>query len=48
VPGQVIRLPNLDYMDALETREIHVYHRQYGYQVFTPEALALVEQDKRG
>lgn len=48
VPGQVISLPILDYMDALDTREIHGYHRQYGYQVFTPEALALVEQDKRG
>lgn len=48
VPGQVISLPILDYMDALDTREIHGYHRQYGYQVFTPAALALVEQDKRG
>ncbi|WP_396277180.1 aminotransferase class I/II-fold pyridoxal phosphate-dependent enzyme [Glutamicibacter creatinolyticus] len=40
VPGQVITAEILDYMDVLDTREIHGYHRDYGYQVFTAEALA--------
>lgn len=43
VPGQVITTSILDYMDVLDTREIHGYHRDFGYQVFTPEALAELE-----
>lgn len=39
VPGQVITLCILDYMDRLDTREIHGYHQDLGYQVFTCEAL---------
>lgn len=43
VPGQVVSTEILDYMDVLDTREIHGYHREYGYQVFTAEALAELE-----
>ncbi len=34
VPGQVFTLGILDYMDALDTREIHGYHESSGYRVF--------------
>jgi len=39
VPGQVVTLNILDYMDRLDTREIHGYHQDLGYQVFTHESL---------
>ncbi len=42
VPGQVVSTEILDYMDVLDTREIHGYHGDFGYQVFTSEALASV------
>nr|WP_239543859.1 ornithine decarboxylase [Glutamicibacter nicotianae] len=42
VPGQEITLGILDYMDRLDTREIHGYHQDLGYQVFTCEALEQV------
>ncbi|MEG2423509.1 ornithine decarboxylase [Glutamicibacter sp.] len=42
VPGQVITMCILDYMDRLDTREIHGYHQDLGYQVFTCEALEQV------
>ncbi|WP_431710230.1 aminotransferase class I/II-fold pyridoxal phosphate-dependent enzyme [Glutamicibacter uratoxydans] len=47
VPGQVVSAQILDYMDVLDTREIHGYHREYGYQVFTTEALAELEAKDR-
>ncbi|MCW4465745.1 ornithine decarboxylase [Glutamicibacter sp. MNS18] len=47
VPGQVITTEILDYMDMLDTREIHGYHRDYGYQVFTSEAVAELEATDR-
>ncbi len=34
VPGQVFTLGILDYMDALDTREIHGYSESTGYRVF--------------
>lgn len=40
VPGQVFSTEILDYMDALDTREIHGYQPSRGYLVFTPHALA--------
>lgn len=42
VPGQEITLGILDYMGRLDTREIHGYHQDLGYQVFTCEALEQV------
>ncbi len=42
VPGQVITAEILDYMDVLDTREIHGYDRRRGYQVFTPAAIAKI------
>ncbi|GAA1408117.1 amino acid decarboxylase [Glutamicibacter uratoxydans] len=39
VPGQVVTLDILNYMDVLDTREIHGYHEDKGYQVFTNTAL---------
>ncbi len=39
VPGQEITLGIMRYMDLLDTREIHGYHPDLGYQVFTSQAL---------
>ena len=39
VPGQVVSEGILDYMDVLDTREIHGYRADKGYQVFTAQAL---------
>ncbi|MET7927199.1 aminotransferase class I/II-fold pyridoxal phosphate-dependent enzyme [Streptomyces sp. NPDC005349] len=39
VPGQVVNDAVLDYMRALDTREIHGYRPQTGYRVFTEQAL---------
>ncbi|WP_125610528.1 aminotransferase class I/II-fold pyridoxal phosphate-dependent enzyme [Specibacter cremeus] len=38
VPGQIITLPILDFMAALDTREIHGYSHRHGYRVMAPEA----------
>ncbi|RAG83717.1 ornithine decarboxylase [Streptacidiphilus pinicola] len=39
VPGQVVSAEVLAYMAALDTREIHGYHPDQGYRVFTEEAI---------
>ncbi|MFC9462671.1 hypothetical protein, partial [Streptomyces sp. NPDC056983] len=39
VPGQVVNAAVLDYMRALDTREIHGYRPETGYRVFTEQAL---------
>ena len=39
VPGQVISPQVLAYMGALDTREIHGYRPELGYQIFTEAAL---------
>jgi arginine decarboxylase len=40
VPGQIISRDILEFMRALDTREIHGYLSGLGYRVFTDEALA--------
>jgi len=40
VPGQTVSRDILDYVSALDTREIHGYAAGLGYRVFTEEALA--------
>ena len=42
VPGQVVTLDIMNYMDVLDTREIHGYHPEKGYQVFTTSAMKSV------
>ena len=44
VPGQVVSREILDYMLALDVKEIHGYQPEAGLQVFTEEALALQQQ----
>jgi arginine decarboxylase len=39
VPGQVATMDVLNFMSALDTREIHGYHPEFGYRVFTDAAL---------
>ncbi len=39
VPGQVVSREILDYVSALDTREIHGYTAGLGYRVFTAESL---------
>lgn len=39
VPGQEFSTEILDFMDALDTKEIHGFHPAQGYRVFTPTAL---------
>ncbi|MGB5953387.1 MAG: ornithine decarboxylase, partial [Ornithinimicrobium sp.] len=43
VPGQEISRDILDYVHALDTREIHGYAHGLGYRVFTQEALTQPE-----
>jgi arginine decarboxylase len=40
VPGQVISRAILDFLRALDVKEIHGYSEDYGLEVFTEEALA--------
>ncbi len=40
VPGQAVSREILDYVSALDTREIHGYAPGLGYRIFTEEALA--------
>jgi arginine decarboxylase len=40
VPGQIVSRDILEFMRALDTREIHGYLTGLGYRVFTEEALA--------
>jgi arginine decarboxylase len=39
VPGQIISLEILAYLQALDVKEIHGYEPQYGLRVFTQQAL---------
>jgi arginine decarboxylase len=39
VPGQVVTTDILEFMSALDTREIHGYQPDYGYRVFTDQAM---------
>ena len=39
VPGQVISAEVIEFMQALDTREIHGYRPEIGYRVFTEAAL---------
>ena len=39
VPGQEFSKDILDFMDALDTREIHGFEPSLGYRVFTQDAL---------
>jgi arginine decarboxylase len=39
VPGQVVTAEILAFMSALDTREIHGYLPEYGYRVFTDDAM---------
>jgi arginine/lysine/ornithine decarboxylase len=39
VQGQVVTSDILDFMSALDTREIHGYLPEFGYRVFTEEVL---------
>ena len=45
VPGQVVTMDIMRYMDVLDTREIHGYHPDLGYQVFTNRALREFAED---
>ena len=37
VPGQIITAEVLDFMAALDTREIHGYDARLGYRVILPK-----------
>jgi arginine decarboxylase len=43
VPGQVVDLPVLSFIDSLDVKEIHGYRRDLGYRVFTDDALGTHE-----
>ncbi|NKQ75298.1 ornithine decarboxylase [Rhizobium sp. UPM1132] len=42
VPGQVIDIPSLKYLDGLDVREIHGFDRERGLWVFTEETLSRI------
>jgi arginine decarboxylase len=44
VPGQVINDELMEFMQALDTREIHGYRAELGFRVFTQAALGEVEK----
>ena len=50
VPGQAFSKDILDFMDALDTREIHGFDPSLGYRVFTQAALdgALTDREALG
>ena len=39
VPGQVFTTAIVDFMTALDTKEIHGYDHDFGYRVFTDETM---------
>lgn len=43
VPGQIITAEVLDFMSALDTREIHGYEARLGYRVILPKTSADAE-----
>lgn len=48
VPGQVFTTAIVDFMAALDTKEIHGYDHDFGYRVFTEAALRGLRQGPRG
>mgnify|MGYP002149872945 CR=1 FL=1 len=46
VPGQIISAAILEYLNALDVREIHGFRPELGFRVFTEEALAHARQVK--
>ncbi len=44
VPGQVVSQEILDFMSALDVKEIHGYRPELGFRVFTEQALQAVIQ----
>lgn len=45
VPGQTITPGILDFMSALDTREIHGYDHEFGFRVMTPESTKDLGED---
>jgi arginine decarboxylase len=48
VPGQVFSRQILTFMRGLDTREIHGYHPDYGYRVYTEKAIEIAGQAHPG
>jgi arginine decarboxylase len=44
VPGQMVSLRILDYMDSLDTSEVHGLRADRGYRVYTDKALEIAQQ----
>ena len=44
VPGQVISMEIVDFMEALDVKEIHGYRPELGFRVFTEQSLQTVIQ----
>ncbi|WP_080635824.1 aminotransferase class I/II-fold pyridoxal phosphate-dependent enzyme [Rhizobium leguminosarum] len=47
VPGQVIDIPSLKYLDGLDVREIHEFDRERGFWVFTEETLSRILDERK-
>ncbi|MBY3349160.1 ornithine decarboxylase [Rhizobium laguerreae] len=47
VPGQVIDIPSLKYLDGLDVREIHGFDRERGLWVFTEETLSRILDERK-
>ncbi|WP_395728705.1 aminotransferase class I/II-fold pyridoxal phosphate-dependent enzyme [Nakamurella sp.] len=47
VPGQLFSLRILDYMDSLDTSEVHGLRADRGYRVYTDKALEIAQQTRR-
>jgi arginine decarboxylase len=47
VPGQLFSLRILDYMDSLDTSEVHGLRADRGYRVYTDKALEIAQQARR-
>ena len=45
VPGQVLSRQILSFMRRLDTPEIHGYHPQTGYRVYTDKAIEMATPD---
>jgi len=48
VPGQMFSLRILDYMDSLDTSEVHGLRADRGYRVYIDKALEIAQQARRG
>ncbi|WP_246622773.1 aminotransferase class I/II-fold pyridoxal phosphate-dependent enzyme [Rhizobium laguerreae] len=47
VPGQVIDIPSLKYLDGLDVREIHGFDRERGLWVFREETLSRILDERK-